>query len=46
MRLYLEPQTTQNQGLDNDWKDKRRHTQRAWFRYKVLIEKKWRKTRC
>ena len=29
----MEPQTTQNQALNNDWKDKRRRTQHAWFRY-------------
>ena len=33
MQLYMEPQITQNQALNNDWNDKRRRTQHAWFRY-------------
>ena len=33
IQLYMEPQTTHNQALNNDWKDKRRWTQHAWFQY-------------
>ena len=33
IQLYMEPQTTQNQALNNDWKDKRWRTQHARFRY-------------
>ena len=33
----MEPQTTQNQALNNDWKVKRWRTQHAWIRYNRYI---------